>query len=128
MPTGAAPFVDCVYVDTEGAHIALFRYTNPHTDPYTPEQNHFSSDSGYRGQPTTLHPGTHRGAVSVTFTGSKITWHLDSNKATASVSSSPTCASNPAVPEAATVIALPLLGALVAGLWWKFHERAAVAG
>ena len=126
MPTQATPFVDCVYVDTDGTQIALFGYTNPHPEPYTPTQNHFSPNQGNQGQPTTLQPGTHRGVVSVVFTGSKITWHLDSNKATASVSSSPTCASNPAVPEAATVIALPLIGAAVAAVWWKRREGATV--
>ena len=125
MPPRAEPFVDCVYVDTNGTQIALFGYTNPDAEPYTPSQNNFSPGAGNQGQPTTLQPGTHRGVVSVTFTGSSIKWHLDSNKATASVSSSPTCASNPAVPEAATVIALPLIGAAIAGLWWKSCERAA---
>lgn len=124
MPMKAEPFVDCVFVDTDGTQIALFGYTNPHADPVVPKQNHFTPEPNDRGQPRTLQPGTHRGVFSVTFTGSKITWHLDSGKATASVSSSPTCASNPAVPEAATVILIPLVGAAVAGYWWFSKGRA----
>ncbi len=124
MPMNAEPFVDCVFVDTDGTQIALFGYTNPHPDPIVPDQNHFTPEPENRGQPTTLQPGTHRGVFSTTFTGTKLTWHLDSNKATASIDSSPTCASNPAVPEAATVILIPLVGAAVAGYWWFTKGRA----
>lgn len=123
MPLRAEPFVDCVFVDTDGTQLALFGYSNPNPDPIVSDQNHFTPEPEQRGQPTTLQPGTHRGAFLTTFTGSKVTWHLDRNKASASIASSPTCASNPAVPEAATVILIPLVGALVAGYWWFSKGR-----
>ncbi len=123
MPLRAEPFVDCVFVDTDGTQIALFGYTNPKPDPMVPNQNHFTPEPADRGQPTVLQPGTHRGVLAVTFTGNSVTWHLDTNKAKASVGSSPTCASNPAVPEAATMILIPLVGATVAGFWWLSRGR-----
>jgi len=83
------PVLECVRKNSNGTYTAVLGYTNSSTAPVTIPQGSRNtvSPTKYNGwQPTTFQPGTHRGAVTVTVTGSEYLtgatyWNLDGNVA-----------------------------------------------
>jgi hypothetical protein len=103
------PTVTCVEVNTDGSITAHWGYVNVWTNQVTVQigdrtsgKNLFAPGAEDRGQPTAFDPGTHDDVLTVTFTGTSLTWTLDDSKdlpanaATASASST-RCAPVPAL-------------------------------
>jgi hypothetical protein len=89
------PIVDCVEDLGSGVHLAAFGYSNPyrggvHLAPGP--HNGFAPPPVDREQVRSLLPGRQRGVFEVEFTGSRLTWELAGNQATAVTGSAlPTC-------------------------------------